>query len=1852
MILKIRNSRAFKGLSLMLAMTIFFEIVAPNQALALTGGPAQPEFNSFTPIGVSDMVDLSSGDMSYNIPLLDVGGYPLNISYSAEVGMDQEASWVGLGWNLSVGQINRSVRGLPDDFKGDEIRYENYLRPNITTGADFKFTPSVAGVDNIIGTSDDEAGILTLGVSAIYNNYSGFTIKPSVGIQIDLNDNVSVGFSASSGPDGLSISPSLSIHEKSTKKSKRNNQLGVKAGVAFNSRQGLTSASLNMTKSSKYQTKEQKLNGTSSKSNSSIGSSIGFTDQLYTPTRRVGMVTGSFTVNGAFGGELFTVEGQGQVTAFGTIVKVKKSEEDKLVKSYGYNHTDLAGEYDVLDFNREKDGSFSVNSTNLPITNYTYDIYSVQGQGVSGMFRPFRNQVGYVYDARVDDGSTSGTFGFEAGTGNAVHLGLDVEVSNVQSQSGVWKENNRIIDHLKEDYSYNLNYEKTHYKNVGDLSADEDFNVFTDLGSYQPIRIPFYGNQYNRWAANEYEIKSTATGTVETVGIGSKIKRTQRQKRNQTIFNLTKQDLENGKGFGPYPQEYSLPSQAKLHHTAEVQITRNDGARYIYGLPAYNLIKKEATFAVDAQGDCGTGLVNYNPISLSIPSTLPNDQYLNRTSTPAYVLSTDYQDKTNNGPSIDDLGSYTKFSYVKMNDAYEWRVPFGLRKATYNEGLKTNVKDDQGNYVYGVKELYYIDKIETKTHVAIFKYSPRKDAKGVIGENGGIDPGQNSYKLDKIILYSIGEYYEAGLSTPALNPTPIKEVNFEYSYSLCPDVPNNSGQAPTDNEISNFGGKLTLKKIYFTYRKSLMGKYTNYKFNYDEFKDGKDEYSDLITNLELNTNFIGSGTARNPFYNIKGYDSWGIYKPNIGGCINTDELTAAEFPYTEQNKSIQDIRASAWSLSKISLPSGGSISINYESDDYAFVQNKKVQRMFKVRGAGHIADGATHMSTTNLLNSKALYNVPLVDIHKKFIYVEVDNNSTLTVNDYLGDIIDEPIYFRFLMNMTQLGGVAGTEGTAKYDYVSGYFQIKNIADAQFFYHNSIRYLSIPVKLVDKEGGLSPAPLKVNPFSKAAWNFGRKYLNQHVYAAQPNGNSEDIPAVVTELLSPSVLSNLMEVFEGPNGTLENKGVGKRFMKDKSWVRLMEPDQQKLGGGCRVRQVRMSDVWAEMNNLGQGQTSNYGQNYKYELANGLTSGVASYEPIGNKENPFVQPVPTTVKHLLAPDEENYIEKPFGESFFPNPKVTYSRVTVSNLIDATNSGYEVKRLHRTGSVVTEFYTTKDYPTIVDQTKLQAEEDNQQVLDNLLKLSVRKHFTASQGYVIHLNDMDGKQKSQRVYAEDQTAPISGVDYLYDSYSSPLGFNASSSPEINKGRLNNLVPTINPDGTIEMKVIGVEVDIVNDFRENKTKTKIPGINGNLASFFVSAILGLVPIPLPDYSQTEDQFRSVSTTKVINTFGILKETIAYDAGATVYTKNVAWDAATGEVLVTETVDEYNDKYYTLNYPAHWYYQGMGQASRNLGLKGNIIGSGNIYTMTSPYNFADYFTPGDELITNTGQKAWVEEFVPTGFKLIDLNGNAIVGATGFEVIRSGHRNLQSAGIMNVTLMQNPIFDNSNNLRTDLGGAFLASSNWVDWEIINAGAVDYSDYWPVDCECGVEPGLGIYNPYVINEKGVWRTKSSRTYLTGRNSYGDVTPRRQGFFTKFSPMYQLSATNEWTKDFTDWTFVAEVTKYSPYGFELENADALNRYSAAQYGYNNTFPIAVGANTKYREIGFDGFEDRDFPGCPSSAHFQFEDGELVKGKAHTGLYSIKVPPASMLKLKKKLECPTISIDGNGGIDPSIPTE
>ncbi len=117
-----------------------------------TGGPGQPEMSSFHPAGAQDMVNLFTGDFSYNIPLLDVGGYPVNIFYDGSVSMEQEASWVGLGWNINPGNINRNMRGIPDDFNGkDTLISIQKMKPNKTWGVNLGADLEISGIKSLAG---------------------------------------------------------------------------------------------------------------------------------------------------------------------------------------------------------------------------------------------------------------------------------------------------------------------------------------------------------------------------------------------------------------------------------------------------------------------------------------------------------------------------------------------------------------------------------------------------------------------------------------------------------------------------------------------------------------------------------------------------------------------------------------------------------------------------------------------------------------------------------------------------------------------------------------------------------------------------------------------------------------------------------------------------------------------------------------------------------------------------------------------------------------------------------------------------------------------------------------------------------------------------------------------------------------------------------------------------------------------------------------------------------------------------------------------------------------------------------------------------------------------------------------------------------------------------------------------------------------------------------------------------------------------------------------------------------------------------------------------------------------------
>lgn len=1846
MIEKIRTSKASKVVACYLALMIILEITAPMQAYALTEGASQPEFNSFTQIGTSDMVSLTSGDFNYNIPIMDVGGYPINLAYDSGITMDQEASWVGLGWNLNVGQINRQVRGLPDDFKGDEMNITNNIRKNITIGVNPYFNAQVIG-------ALDTPGNLGAGLNVQYNNYTGLSAVPSFGLSFNLSNSVSVGMQLTgSAEDGATITPNVGISLDKTLKGAdgmiNKMSLSVSPSISYNSRQGLQYFNLSSSFSNTFSKGENSFKGTSGGRGS-----ISFINNTFTPSKRLAFDNTSITLSFSTGIDVMGFHGEGSISASATVQSLKNPYQ--IDKAYGYDFTQYASTSDMLDFNREKEQStVTKNTLILPVTNYTYDIYSIQSQGLGGQFRPSRSQTGYVFDSKVVDGSSSQSFGLEAEAGWGGHLGLNFKTNETNTYTGNWETN--VQSYFNDNVGSNaIDYEKVYHKMVGEQKTDDDgYNLLVNkFAGNTPITLALgAGDQpANKFAKKTIQSNSYESTLTAMSPFTSPLKRTKRERRNTVIQKVSaieanNYNLKQTTSYGD--RLVHVNDHAKPHHTAAYIVTDENGNRHVFGETAYNITKEEVSFATGGHSfNEEDGTVNYvgNPTNHE-----GVDHYYNKTVTPAYahtymishILSSDYEDVTGDGTTDDDMGSYTKFEYVDMGD-YKWRTPYGYNTSSYNEGLKTlkGAKGDQkGSYVYGEKESKYLSRIVTKTHVAFVDLQLRNDGYGVNGPSGGGDATTSSrmYSIKSIRLYSKPEVTDASgnIVDPATQTgstiTPIKTAFFEYDYSLCGSVENN---------ISG-GGKLTLKKVYFTYRGSNMGKYTPYHFNYK--------------------------SSNNFSYRLKDYDVWGNYKPLTSDASFTDnnaKPSPQEFPYVNQSstevesgysdkREQQDEYASAWALSSIDLPSGGKIDLTYETDDYKYVQNKRALQMFKVEGVS----SSPTLSSMNSFGS----NLYSGTSDAKYVVVKLDADDTDTnINNfrqrYLGDIEDQPIYFSFLLNMTN----------SDYEYVEGYFEIDTETvnvQPEFITSGSNKYIFIPMKLVDREGK-SGSGVKSNPVSVAGWFFGRENLNRQV-----NGVSMD-PSDSFNLidLAHDLVNNLgamIQIFQGGNQRLKERGCAKVFKKQKSWIRLQEPTGTKMGGGCRVKKIIMHDAWETMTSTsGERYSKEYGQSYDYTLEDGTSSGVATYEPNACKENPFIKPFYNKPEKLSA---KTYSEEPFGESFFPAPTVTYSRVSVKNITAADDdSGTETSKT-KTGKVVTQHYTSYDFPTITDFTTLDSNlaksynSNEDEAIGNMLKgllglkVETKTNLTMTQGFTIEVNDMNGKLKKQEVFNNGGSI-ISSVEYKYNTETDAQGNST--------GKLSSVVPVINEKGEVDEKTIGLEYDVVTDFRESYANTKSFGVSGNvdmIPALFIPIIVGF---GVPERAEHTQRLRTAVTTKVINRTGILKEVIAFDLGSRVTTKNMAWEASTGSVLLTETINEFDDKYYSFNYPAYWYYNQLGHAADNIDIKGKLIGySGNYFRIqhngTNLTNIDRYIKIGDELQV-LGASLWVSGYYPSatnpyGVKLMQRNGTTLTsGALGnnnvFRLLRSGKRNQQNASMASVTSMVNPIRNTSGQLTDITSSTFVYLSPASTKRVLNASAIMYSDIWDPQCECDLPRNVNYattpptytydetgapFNPFIYNIKNEWRPVKSYAYLTGRDitDINNPNTRNTGFYDKFeSTFYEYNSSQQkWVIDtaytnYKSWTFASKVTKYSPKGAEIENGDALNRYSSAQYGHNYTLPIAVATNSRYQDMGYQSFEDFTTTTFNNPVHFGFSNSSvpsysgivsIVNNQSHTGEKSL----------------------------------
>jgi hypothetical protein len=1597
-------------LSLIVAFSILFQLFFPSFSFALTSGPSQPEFNSFEPYGTSQMVDPFTGDFTYNIPLLVVpgpnGGYPVNLSYHAGIGMEQEASWVGLGWNINAGVINHQLRGLADDYKGDTLIKKMNIKPGVTLsyGNSVPFTsPELWGFNFQLNISKE----------TYYNNYKGLGFSYGLGLSAMQNNIASDGgWSASLNvgydtQQGFNLHPSLSLSTVAN-----SSYTNFNVGTDYNSREGIQSIFLKSENAERDSKDKLKWNTKKLLSNSAKGAGLSFCKSSHIPSVSMPMKGSSFSTNYKVGGEIYGTNGNVNVNA--TYTKQSLQSNELKIPAYGYNYSDfrLAGDdIAAMDFNRENDVPTNDNLPNLALPVFTYDVYSVKGQGIASVFRSYRSDVGILYDAAINSEFGSGAYGGEIGLSSGTKVGVNMGSNYSHSYSGKWKNSDDAIDNLNfqsENTSTPL-YEPYYFKSSGEqtvctISDDEAWKILKDDPIAFGLTMELGDTAFYPKVVNEVNNASTAI---------SNAKRSEREKRIQSIEKKTIEEITNHIAYNkraahiysfnqfpsetvtgnPYPYQMSYK---KNHHIAEISMLNPDGERYTYGIPVYNKVHKDVMFSIDGLGKNPydhSHFVSYDEVDASISNSKGEDHFFTSTELPPYIhsylltqiVSHDYIDLTGNGPSEDDFGYYVKFNYSKKDSIYRWRIPYF--DANHIKGYDSNENDDKASYSYGDREEYYLNSIETKTHIAEFHLSDRHDAYGVNAEYHSSDnqlynTSQKQKKLDEIKLYSKND-----------RTTPIKTIHFGYNYELCGNVKNNDGDSETiDGEnINTANGKLTLKKVWFTYADNDKGKYSPYLFNYN-----------------------AENVNENPDYDLMQMDRWGNYKPDT-----LPKVSNADNPYVNQkHKNTQDELMGAWNLKSITLPSGGVMSIEYESDDYSHVQNIPATQMMKVLYMGNSSGSISQNLDANYLRiyfepERPLENFATPPEKQEEVYRYIKGINEIYFKAY--------IHLKSKISMTN-------DFDEAYDYVRGYAEL----DTNIYGYQEIEGVELPyvcvraVNITDKNDNAG----STHPFRKAAWQYMKVQRPDLLYpAANIDG---PIDEAVNNVMT--LVEDIGELLTGYYKFCNLNGYASEVMLDEiddngtlipSFIRLNSPDGIKLGGGHRVKKITLSDEW---NSMTHEESFSYGQQYEYLMPDGSSSGVAEYEPlVGGDENAIHKPIHYSNVKFLSKVQDNalFLEEPIGEAFYPSPNVGYRRVLLKALdhADVTKSA--------SGITEYKFYTAKEFPVQIKDTQL--DDGSKYQFPFFIPFVGTGSFNIrgfSQGYGIYLNDMHGKTRSIASFssnavvygkAEELSVPVTQAEHIY--------LTETSFDENKINQIKNIVTVLDGNGVYRQAEMGIVRDLYVDERENESYA----VNASLdAQIDYEPPVTIVPTAFPVFDFSVGQYRSVVTVKMISQNGILSEVRETTEGSTVNSKNLMYDAETGIPLLTSVTNEFDAPIYHYNYAAHWSYSGMQGAYKNIGAKFQV--KTNAKGIFSISDAQAYFNAGDELTETSGSSRktyYVQEVLSNTIKISNEEGSLASNMNSIlQITRSGHKNLQNLFSGNIISLTDPV--NGENIQNILDG----------------------------------------------------------------------------------------------------------------------------------------------------------------------------------------------------------------------------
>lgn len=1889
-----------------------------SQVMMTSSGGGQAETSGFSLGSTDGMVNKFTGDFSYSIPLMDVEGYPIVLAYNSNIGMNSEASWVGLGWDLSVGAVSREMRGIPDEFNGQQeiVKEFNQLDGNTFgskngafVSAGIGFSPFSQNEDLLLNPTVQVTALWGKYYSPMVGNGKTFDIKLQGTFGIGNEDagwNIapSAGFGYSrDSKNGIGTSSNFGLSGGYGSKEFGQGEIGSTFSKSFNSRVGLTSKSVNTELSYGYTKKFKKWSGGGGAGVSLSGSLQYGTRSMVPSITMRNRTTGTQNTSTGFArfkfGNFSTSVG-GIAQTHSILNELQLNNNRIYQPAVGYFHSGkrkyyksnaATASYPVMDFNRGTRNEYSENMNFLDYSAQMYDIFRVSTGAYSATFRGRRTDIGTYYDAEVTSdteieseqiraggsgpvprliaGYTRGENTSEVSSGNH-------ELSGGGSKNVLEFEDEIVVDPVQGMLGVNDFDEAVYFKSVTEMTP-EDQDALNYLGGEEATRFRVMANPGNK------SIDPTNTMYASTTNLGTKDGSLVNQMTNEIVRSAHVKPITVTDYVSQSPQYYSFgennfnygtnrttitraTSNREDNHLTAVETVDANGTRYVFGIPAYNLSSVQCMFSVDNTNavDANSGLVSYTATDASVANLKGRSHLFDRTTVPDYahsfllteMLSSNYSDVTNDGPTTDDVGTWYKFNYTQVygndagNNPYKWRFPIsgasGGKEAFFDEGTLGSELDDKANYSYGEKEIWYVHTVESKNMIAEFHLMNRQDAYGVMDQDGEISTSQPLKALEKIVLYNRSERINNSQAEP------IQTVEFEYDYSLCKGAPANPN-AYTTSPLDETTGKLTLKSIRVYSGTSEEMALSSYQFTYSNV---------------------------NPDFSYADIDGWGNYKDNDPTRPN------AQYPYAQQDEATANETAQAWRLTEILNPAGGKTEVAYEADSYGFVQDQNAMQHFEIHGMTSVMhlldmiDGGNgsyngvsntdfnyyrEVTPTELENMGGVffrnevvneqiphktftneygrYNLDYVPNNVIIFPLEDEYSQSMSWEDASAKVEEEyfkgftnvgqatannlvnrrPLYFKIHSEVNKSGSVE--EYVPFFAPVAGNYN--NFFDNEPTFEDDLRaigvmphqtgqdykygYVVLETAYVGENMKKSEIPEKdriaAHPLQKAVLEYARMNLPDVLYGAC-NGCTGDIS------IDQGVVSGKKDV----NRIMIEQGFAKRLISDMSAVRLTSPDGTKFGGNGRVSQITYSDNWDDI-------SGEYASTYtwKYEYGDRTsTTGVTPNEPTGIRDENAMYYWSTyqDIKEKF-PDETKFTPLPHADLVYPNPTIGYETVQV-----------EFNGTRDRGYSESNYYTSKDFPTVFKATTI---DKSSRVHDNQFALFgfETNLYGLSQGYAVITNDYHGKMKSAITY---DGLGNKQAQSIYEYYG-----------------LDETVKVIDRQGNISEEKIAQEYDIHADANFASGLTKMYMIGADI-TFWPAPPFYFMISPIVSVGKTYEGFWSNTLVKHINKSAVVRNIQSWNMQSVNNARNLAFDRETGNVIVSSLQDEFDDTLYSFAYPAHWYYD----QCRSISEVDEFSTTGNITTneLTTTATMGDYFVDGDHLLISNGtstSEAYILFINGSVATLINNNGFQYNGISGtgltVTILESGRDNVLGATMQSAVTKRKP----------DLSvGAFT----FPEQEVISMSAMSLKDRDNLKCRGGEGGSSGIeyilgntLNPYPPGIKGKLIGEAQYAYQSERiNDTHEHGIRFDGTIDVLVPFYKISS-GEWYRinetghpdhissdPYQKWRNLGNTTMFDQYGKPLESKDQIDIRSSVLYGYNpelEIVPVAQAVNARKQEIAFDGFEDYDYYNNYNlgyeSTHFSFSDVlssnvTIDSDVRHSGLQSLRVASSNSAAINK----------------------